>query len=134
EDRDRTGDRLLDTEGPVSLEIEKRDLAVGLDAIDLRAQRAGPGAPREVDVLEELPVLDEPLEFLGRDEPVLPSVLLARPLLARRRGDGQLELRHRLEQDLLQRSFAGTGGASDDNDQRLSGGRGQSTRNAAVPR
>src|SRR4029077_17987271 len=86
-------------------------------------------APRPrvwADVREDSPVLGEPLELLGRDEPVLPSVHLSGSLISRRRRYRELELRHRLAQGLLERALAGTRRAGDDDDQRLSGGRGQS--------
>ena len=101
------GDRLLHPQRAVGFEVEQRHLAVRLNAIDLGAQRSRPCTPRKVDVLEKLPVVDEALELLGRDEPVLASVLLAGPLLARGRGDGKLDLGHSFEQDLLERAFAG---------------------------
>ena len=73
----------------------------------------------------------EALESLGRDEPVLAPVLLAGSLVARRCGDGELDLGHPFEQHLLERAFAGAGSAGDDEDQRLSGGRGQSAQTVA---
>ena len=85
----------------------------------------------QLDARMRPPVLHEPRELFGRDEPVLPSVLLARPLLARGCGHRQLDFGHSLEQDLLERAFAGARGAGDDEDQWLSGGRGQSAQTVA---
>ena len=105
---------------PCGLEVEERDPALGLDAVDLGAERPASAAPRNVDVLEEVPGGDLLREVLGRDEPVLAAVLLALAATrARRRGDRELEVRHLRQQRLFERAFAGTRGPGDDEDRGL---------------
>src|SRR5205807_466683 len=97
-------------------EVEERHASLLVDPIDLGEERPGPGPPGMRHVLEERAFADEPLELLVREEPVLAAVPLLRPPLARRRGDGELELRHACEESLLDGSLAGPGRAGDDYD------------------
>ncbi len=84
------------------------------DALELGAKRPVAMPGDVVDVLEELVGLDPREELLRGQEPVLAPVLLAGPAIARRRGDGHLELGHPLQQLPDQRSLAGARRPGDD--------------------
>jgi hypothetical protein len=77
-------------------------------------------APRPLDPLEELVVGEAPVELVRADEPVLAPVLLAGAAGARRRRDGELQLRNALEQQPRKRALALAGRAGDDEDRRPS--------------
>ena len=76
------------------------------DPVDLRAERAGALAPREADVLEEVPGREAPVELLVAQEPVVAAVLLAGTLGARRRGDGELEAVDAVDEQLREGALA----------------------------
>ena len=91
-----------------------------LDAVDLRTQGSGARAPWELDVLEELVFLEQAVELTLAQKVVLPTVPLARPAFARRRGHRELEdVGHPSKQDLFECPLAGTGRAGDDDNQRV---------------
>src|SRR5207245_2231950 len=101
------------------LELEDADLALVGDALDLREERPGTLAPRELVVFEELALGEAPVELLVADEVVVDTFDLVRAACARRRRDGELQLGEEVEQALDQRSFAGARLTGDDDDGQL---------------
>ena len=117
EDRDRARRApRLTSSAPFDLELEHRRRALGRDAVDLRAQRPVARGPTNSTCSRKLAGGDAARELLVAQEPVLDAVLLARPLLARRRRDGELELREAREQRTDERALPGSGWPGDDED------------------
>ena len=119
EDRHRARDALRDVQRPLGLELEHADLPLLADAVDLGKERAGALAPRKDVVLEEIAVLEAPVELLVTDEVVVDALDLAGAAGSRRRRDCKLELGKEGQKPLDQRAFAGTRLAGDDEDGQL---------------
>ena len=118
EDRHGGGLGVADRPSPLRLQLEHAALAARVDPLDLRAERAVP-LPRDVDdVLEELPRLDLRDECRLVEEVVVLPILLPRPLRARRRRDGDLEIVAALDQSLDEGALPRPRRAGDDEELR----------------
>src|SRR5262245_21833763 len=109
EDRDRRRNAVANRERPAGLDLKHGRAAVGDDAIELRPERSRAAArpPRQLDPLQEVALLELPVELVVAQEPVVAAVLLARAHRAGRRGDGELELAGKaFDQQLCERALA----------------------------
>ena len=93
-------------------------MPVRTNPLELGAKGAVAMARDVHDVLEEVVRLDAREELVRGQEPVLAPLLLARPTVARRRGDRYLEVRNALQQLADQRSLPGTRRPGDDDERR----------------
>src|SRR5262245_3512420 len=109
EDRDRRRDTVANRQRAAGLDLEHGRATVGDDAIELRPERARAATlpPRQLDPLQEVALLQLPVELLVAQEPVVPAVLLAGALRTGRRGDRELELAGQaLDQQRRERALA----------------------------
>src|SRR5439155_2835896 len=116
EDRHAVRHLTLDRERALGLEVEQWRLSRGADPPDLRPERAHALPPLEVDVLEELARVEPALELVVRDEVVLPPLTLTLAPLARRCGNGELQLGDPRQNRTFERALAGTRGTGNDDD------------------
>ena len=124
EDLHRLGHRPPDLTGALHLDLEHDASPGGEAGLDLRAWGPVPiaGVGR---VLQEALVVDHAIELLLGQEVIVDSVALSRPRRPGRRRDGQLELRHPLQQSPDQRALPNTGRPGDD--EQPAGGQGRVT-------
>src|SRR6266516_4346282 len=116
EDRDAAWYPVANGQRTARLELEQDWPSLAGDPLDLRPERPRTPvlAPGPLDPFEELVGRTAALELIGADEVVLAAVLLSRPSLACRRGNGQRHLRNAFEQHPRKGALPLAGGAGDD--------------------